>query len=209
MSALDLIANNLNDKFRAEAVKAIDNHQTQNEIIYQSEMGGADGTRSRFRSLSSEISIDSHSSKKIDKSPEENSNVVKENSSLRPSSPTSKAVPRPPSSVRSHASTASNTRRFRVGYTRTSPESKVLKPVEHPPQQQQPVRYSNHPVDAPADPETKRKGSTIHIATQQTIDVAKSGQKAFMVSYCGFVDTLLISFSFWISLFLRNPWVIH
>jgi hypothetical protein len=187
------VTNNLNDKFRAEAMKPIDNSdQTQSEIIYLAEPGSPEGARSRFRSLSSEISIESHSSKKVDKNPEQSDGGTKENSILRPSSPTGKTAPRPPSTVRSHASAASTMRRFRVGFTRTSPQAKVQKTAEQPMQQQKSVKYSNFPVDAPADAETKRRGSTIHIATQQTIDVAKSGQKAFMV--CFFILFCLFSY---------------
>ena len=158
-----------------------DSNLEEDEIVFFAENTTSDGNRSRFRSLSSDISIESE---------KEKSNQKEKDNSPRPpqTTTTNSKAPRPPANNKTSKSAPN--KRPKVGFNlnnsmdtqNTPPRVGKSEPKEEgtssPPKEQKTVKYSNANVEA----ETGGGASEINTATQQTIDVMRRGQKAFMKS---------------------------
>jgi hypothetical protein len=178
--------------------------EEEEEIQYLSDNNAneGDGVRSRFRSLSSEISIDSQTSKGVTKKEKSSKNLTQPDSenekvgkevSLRPSRPVSTAgpkTPRPPpgKTPRSANTTSQQNKRPKVGFAlnasqdnttplKSSPEKEKKTGENSTGKNQKTIKYSNQSLET----ENVVAGEML-TSTQQTIDVMKRGQKSFMRS---------------------------
>jgi hypothetical protein len=186
----------------ADAPNIIKEEEEEIEYLSDNNANEGDGVRSRFRSLSSELSIDSQTSKGATKKEKSSKNLMQADSenekggkevSLRASRPASTAgppkTPRPPPSrtPRSANTTSQQNKRPKVGFTlNASQDNTPMKPSLEKEKKggenstgknQKTIKYSNQSLET----ENVVAGEML-TSTQQTIDVMKRGQKSFMRS---------------------------
>lgn len=197
----ELEAGNSNKRFSVDTEEQTHDHPSiaevpegsaegDDEIIYHAE-SNEEISRGRFRSMSSDVSVNTAKRDRLKSNPsgsEDETDKLKKEALVRGGESTKQTARKPQPPKDSVPSKTSKSKRVKVGFN-TLPgtaESETGKDREDTMvvntaavKAQKTVKYSNSAID---NPNVNGKIDEITSATQQTIEVMRKGQRAFMVS---------------------------